>query len=155
MHGGWLCTVLAWPRSADEEVDRAGIIAFSQHMSDAITFSVLTRTLSVVVMLSYLMNFFKALSLHPRLSFISETMALAWDSLGPFFFVFFVVYLAFAQMGNLLFGSEMESFIGLSASLVTLFNMLLGDFDWEAMNETSPKFALYYFWAFCELAIRE
>ena len=69
------------------------------------------------------------------------------EQLGPFLFVFVVVYSAFAQMGSLLFGSEMEDFTGFSASFVTLFNMLLGDFDWGAMDDSSVL-ALYYFWAF-------
>jgi hypothetical protein len=104
--------------------------------------------LAVPVMLSYLLEFFNALSMHPRLSFLSETLILASVQLGPFFFVFFVVYMAFAEMGSLLFGASMEDFVGIEKASITQFNMLLGDFDWEAMSEVNFSFAIFYFWSF-------
>ena len=56
---------------------RGDIIDASQLMNTAINYSLWTRSVSMGVMISYLLSFFKALALHPRLSFLSETMVCA------------------------------------------------------------------------------
>lgn len=122
---------------ATKPVTRSDIVESSNRMAEAVTQAEMTRTTSVLVMLCHIVCFFQALSYHPRLSFITSTLEKAWDSLVPFFFVFVIVYVAFAQMGTLLFGSEISQFRTMSRACIELFNMLLGEFEgiWQPMRD--------------------
>ncbi|CAF1550524.1 unnamed protein product [Adineta ricciae] len=71
----------------------------------------------------------------------------AKDVLG-FSVMFMIVFLAYAQLGYLLFGSMVEDYKTFSASIFTLFRIILGDFDFDAILNVhrvlGPIFFLTY-----------
>ena len=53
--------------------------------------------------------------------------------------------IGFGIVGMLIFGPDIENYSTMTATLFTLFQMLLGDFDYPAMSESAPLVAPIYF----------
>ncbi|CAF0929169.1 unnamed protein product [Adineta ricciae] len=74
---------------------------------------------------------FKYVSFNKTMTQLSTTLSrCAKDVLG-FSVMFMIVFLAYAQLGYLLFGSMVEDYKTFSTSIFTLFRIILGDFDFD------------------------
>lgn len=81
----------------------------------------------------------------------------AKDLLG-FAFMFLIVFVAFAQLGFILFGTENRDFRTFTDSMFTLMRTILGDFDYlgiEQANRTLGPifFVCYIFFVFFVLLV--
>ncbi|CAF3336661.1 unnamed protein product [Rotaria socialis] len=91
---------------------------------------------------------FKYVSFNKTMTQLSTTLSrCAKDVLG-FSVMFMIVFLAYAQLGYLLFGTMVEDYKSFAISIFTLFRIILGDFDFEAILEAhrilGPIFFLTY-----------
>lgn len=82
------------------------------------------------------------------MSSLSMTLSrCAADVLG-FAVMFFIVFLAYAQLGYLVFGTQVLDFSTFERSIYTLFRIILGDFDFESLETANrilgPIFFLTY-----------
>lgn len=55
-----------------------------------------------------------------------------------------VTYLAFAQLGVLIFGNELDGYRNVFHAIFTLFKIILGDFDFNAMQSTNQGLGQIY-----------
>jgi polycystin 2 len=67
--------------------------------------------------------------------------------------MFFIIFLAFAQLGYLLFGTQVKDFAGFDDSIFTLFRIILGDFNFHDLEQANrylgpAYFILYVFFVF-------
>jgi hypothetical protein len=91
----------------------------------------------------------KECRLHPRLAFVSGTLENAWGDLAPFFMVFFAFLLAMGYAGIFIYGEDNPNFANLFSAMLTMWNMLLGDFDADAMHiDSDHMFNITWFWVF-------
>ncbi len=73
--------------------------------------------------------------------------------------MFCIVFMAFAQLGYLLFGTQVKDFSQFSDAIFTLLRTILGDFDFHAIEQANrflgPAFFLsYVFFVFFVLLVR-
>lgn len=66
------------------------------------------------------------------------------DLLG-FGVMFFIVFIAYAQMGYILFGTENRDFRTFQDSIFTLMRTILGDFDYLAIERSNRLLGPIYF----------
>ncbi len=59
--------------------------------------------------------------------------------------MFFIIYFAFVQLGYLLFGIQVYDFRSFTDSVFTLFRMILGDFNFKAIESASTFLGPVYF----------
>lgn len=59
--------------------------------------------------------------------------------------MFFVVFIAFAQLGYIAFGTENENFRTFKDSIFTLLRTILGDFDYLAIEKANRILGPIYF----------
>lgn len=59
--------------------------------------------------------------------------------------MFFVAFIAYAQLGYILFGTENENFRTFRDSLFTLLRTILGDFDYLAIERANRILGPIYF----------
>lgn len=59
--------------------------------------------------------------------------------------MFFVVFIAFAQLGFIIFGKENEDFRTFKDSMLTLLRTVLGDFDYLAIERVNSIIGPIYF----------
>lgn len=68
----------------------------------------------------------------------------ATELLG-FAVMFFIVFIAFAQLGYMIFGTENDDFRTFTDSIFTLMRTILGDFDYLKIEKTNRTLGPIYF----------
>merc|ERR1712070_1188637 len=88
---------------------------------------------------------FKYFQLSAQMGMLWNVLAQAGTSIMYFLFMFLLVMIAFALMVMNLFGSVIYEYSSFDKSLVALFLMLLGDFDYETLRRVQPTFGPLFF----------
>lgn len=105
------------------------------------------RAIAFMVFLSWI-KIFKYTSFNKTMSSLSMTLSRCAMDVAGFAVMFFIVFLAYAQLGYLVFGTQVNDFSTFERSIYTLFRIILGDFDFEALEAANrilgPIFFLTY-----------
>jgi hypothetical protein len=81
---------------------------------------------------------FKYISITKRLTRISKALFKALPDVSAFFFVFVILFIGFGLSAHLLFGNDIEKFSSIGETFLTLFRMMLGDWDYDAIVMSAP-----------------
>lgn len=108
--------------------------------------------IAILVFLAWI-KIFKYISFNKTMTQLSSTLARCAKDLAGFAVMFFIVFLAFAQLGYLIFGTQVKDFSSFPSAIFTLFRIILGDFNFhelEAANRVlgPAYFILYVFFVF-------
>nr|XP_002732126.1 PREDICTED: polycystic kidney disease protein 1-like 2-like [Saccoglossus kowalevskii] len=103
--------------------------------------------LGVVVFLANL-KFLKLLRFNKRMSLLSSTLRAASKDIISYFFMFAIVFLAFAEAFYLIFTRTVFDFADFVYTLETLFGTMLGKFKWRSMVEASSVLGPVLFFFF-------
>ena len=95
-----------------------------------------------------LMKLFKYFGLQRNLLILRNTISRAVTDLSTFSIILVVFIFAFAVAGNQIFGQENEEYVDEARACVTLFRMILGDFDFAGIERVQGVVALVYFWCY-------
>ncbi|KAF2897002.1 hypothetical protein ILUMI_09174 [Ignelater luminosus] len=88
---------------------------------------------------------FKYLSFNKTMGQLNNTLhRCALDIVG-FSVMFFIIFFAYAELGYLLFGTEVEGFSSFGVSMFTLLRTILGDFDYMEIERANRILAPVYF----------
>ncbi|CAF1188330.1 unnamed protein product [Adineta steineri] len=91
---------------------------------------------------------FKYVSFNKTMTQLSTTLSRCAKDVFGFTVMFMIVFLAYAQLGYLLFGSLIEDYKTFALSIFSLFRIILGDFDFDAILDAhrilGPIFFLTY-----------
>lgn len=91
-----------------------------------------------LIFLKMWFKIFKYISITKRLTRISKALFKALPDVSAFFFVFVVLFIGFGISAHLLFGNDIVAFSSVGETFLTLFRMMLGDWDYEAMVLSAP-----------------
>ena len=91
---------------------------------------------------------FKYLSFNKTMNQLSGTLSKCAKELGGFTVMFFIIFFAFAELGYLVFGTQVADYNGTVNACYTLFRTILGDFNFVALERADsfmgPAFFLTY-----------
>lgn len=102
---------------------------------------------AVIVFFSWV-KLFKFINFNKTMSQLSTTMSRCAKDLVGFAIMFFIVFLAYAQLAYLVFGTQVDDFSTFQASIFTQFRIMLGDFDFSEIEEANPVLGPVYFTTF-------
>ncbi|ETE65272.1 Polycystin-2, partial [Ophiophagus hannah] len=106
------------------------------------------NNVAAVTMFFVWIKLFKFISFNRTMNQLSTTMSrCAKDVLG-FAIMFFIIFLAYAQLAYLVFGTQVNDFSTFQDSIFTQFRILLGDFDFTEVEETNRILGPVYFTSF-------
>ncbi|XP_034040309.1 polycystic kidney disease 2-like 1 protein [Thalassophryne amazonica] len=88
---------------------------------------------------------FKYISFNKTMTQLSSTLARCAKDILGFAIMFFIVFFAYAQLGYLLFGTEVETFSTFVKCIFTQFRIILGDFDYDAIDRANRVLGPIYF----------
>ncbi|TYZ60035.1 hypothetical protein PybrP1_002285 [[Pythium] brassicae (nom. inval.)] len=111
------------------------------------SFSAITNLAAALALVSIAI-IFKYLRLNSRLNLLWRTLRFAAKDLLAFVAIFFVMFVGFAIMGFLTFGSSTRQYHSISVSLTSCFQMLLGAFDYNQIYTANPAMAGVFFFSF-------
>ena len=103
--------------------------------------------MAIVVFLAWI-KLFKYISFNTTMNQLSETLSRSAKDLGGFMIMFLIVFLAYTQLGYLIFGAQVKDFSQYEKCIYTLFRIILGDFNFhqleDAHNVLGPVFFITY-----------
>ncbi|KAF5911302.1 hypothetical protein HPG69_019670 [Diceros bicornis minor] len=88
---------------------------------------------------------FKYISFNKTMTQLSSTLARCAKDILGFAIMFFVIFFAYAQLGYLLFGTQVENFSTFIKCIFTQFRIILGDFDYNAIDNANRILGPTYF----------
>uniref|UniRef100_A0A7S2IP49 Polycystin cation channel PKD1/PKD2 domain-containing protein n=1 Tax=Haptolina brevifila TaxID=156173 RepID=A0A7S2IP49_9EUKA len=97
---------------------------------------------TVLVLVIKSLKFFQ---LQKDLMLLQKTLGQAIQDLAVFLVMLTVLFGGFVIMGNNIFGMQAPGFKSILDTLGTLFLILLGEFDFDEMQEVSPFWSLVFF----------
>merc|ERR1711871_160057 len=90
----------------------------------------------------------KFFNLSTRFAIMSNTLVGAVPNIATFLVMFFVVFLAYTAMAMLLYGHALLQYSDFGRTLITLFLVTLGDFEYDELKQVTPTFTPVYFFSF-------
>ncbi|CAL8088269.1 unnamed protein product [Calicophoron daubneyi] len=100
--------------------------------------------IALTVFLAWI-KIFKYVSFSKTLMQMGETLSSCAKDLVGFAVMFFIIFFAFAELGYLAFGTQVDGFRRFTDSVYTLFRIILGDFDFDALERANAVFGPIYF----------
>lgn len=91
---------------------------------------------------------FKVCSGQPRLGLVTQTLVRAYVEVVHFGLVFAFVFTLFASSAMILFGPHNPEFASFDRAIDTSFHILMGDVDWDSLNEAGRLPCGIWFWSF-------
>uniref|UniRef100_A0A3Q0R3Q6 Polycystin 2 like 1, transient receptor potential cation channel n=1 Tax=Amphilophus citrinellus TaxID=61819 RepID=A0A3Q0R3Q6_AMPCI len=88
---------------------------------------------------------FKYVSFSTTMNQLSSTLGRCAKDIFGFAIMFFIVFFAYAQLGYLLFGTQVQSFSTFVTCIFTQFRIILGDFNFDAINSANRVLGPIYF----------
>ncbi|XP_065058180.1 polycystin-2-like protein 1 [Rhopilema esculentum] len=91
---------------------------------------------------------FKYISFNKTMTQLSSTLGKCAKDIAGFAVMFFIIFLAYAQWGYLIFGTQVKDFSTFHYSIYTLFRIILGDFNFKEIENANrilgPIFFITY-----------
>lgn len=95
-----------------------------------------------------MVKIFKYISFNKTMTQLSTTLGACAKDLAGFAVMFFIIFFAFAQLGYLIFGTQVRDFRAFSHAIFTLFRIILGDFDFAGLEAAHRILGPVYFMAY-------
>uniref|UniRef100_A0A8C1WFA4 Polycystic kidney disease 2-like 1 n=2 Tax=Cyprinus carpio TaxID=7962 RepID=A0A8C1WFA4_CYPCA len=95
-----------------------------------------------------LIKIFKYISFNKTMTQLTSTLARCALDIFGFAIMFFIVFFAYAQLGYLLFGMEVETFSTFNKCIFTQFRIILGDFNYDAIDTANRVLGPIYFFSY-------
>ncbi|XP_041048078.1 polycystin-2 isoform X2 [Carcharodon carcharias] len=102
---------------------------------------------AVVVFFAWI-KIFKFISFNKTMTQLSSTMSRCAKDIIGFAIMFFIVFLAYAQLAYLVFGTQVDDFSTFHTCIFTQFRIILGDFDFTKIEEADRILGPIYFVTF-------
>ncbi|CAG5121215.1 unnamed protein product [Candidula unifasciata] len=106
-----------------------------------------SNAVAIAVFVAWI-KIFKYISFNKTMTQLSSTLGRCAKDLAGFFVMFIIIFLAFTQLGYLLFGTQVEDFSSFENSFFTLFRIILGDFDFHQLEEANRILGPIFFMLF-------
>nr|XP_008512032.1 PREDICTED: polycystic kidney disease 2-like 2 protein [Equus przewalskii] len=91
---------------------------------------------------------FKFISFNKTMSQLSSTLSRCIKDIVGFAIMFFIIFFAYAQLGFLVFGSQVDDFSTFHNSIFAQFRIVLGDFNFAGIQQASRILGPIYFITF-------
>ncbi|KAJ8281443.1 hypothetical protein GJAV_G00067760 [Gymnothorax javanicus] len=91
---------------------------------------------------------FKFINFNKTMSQLSTTMSRCAKDLTGFSIMFFIIFLAYAQLAYLVFGTQVNDFSTFQACIFSQFRIILGDFEFSEIEEANRILGPLYYTTF-------
>ncbi|XP_029419991.1 polycystic kidney disease 2-like 2 protein isoform X3 [Nannospalax galili] len=95
-----------------------------------------------------LLLIFKFISFNKTMSQLSSTLSRCMKDIVGFAIMFFIIFFAYAQLGFLVFGSQVDDFSTFQNSIFAQFRIVLGDFNFAGIQQANWILGPIYFITF-------
>ncbi|KRT86286.1 ion channel [Oryctes borbonicus] len=107
-----------------------------------------TRNYQAITLFLAFMKIFKYLSFNKTMGQLNNTIKKCAKDVLSFSVMFILIFVSFAQLGYLIFGSQVAEFSAFGKAMFTLLRTILGDFDYSEIEKAHRVLAPLYFLLF-------
>ncbi|MCL4129991.1 UNVERIFIED_CONTAM: hypothetical protein GTU68_050411 [Idotea baltica] len=100
---------------------------------------------SAVISFFSILKLIKLLQFNKKMDVLALTIRNCWDELKMFLVAFGIVFFAFSCLFFFMFTAAIEEFSQIIPAIQTSFKMMMGKFDFEAMNQANSLSPLLFF----------
>ncbi|MCL4130642.1 UNVERIFIED_CONTAM: hypothetical protein GTU68_050043, partial [Idotea baltica] len=100
--------------------------------------------MAIIIFFSTL-KLIKLLQFNKRMGVLASTIGLCWEELKIFLIAFAIIFFAFSCLFFFMFTANLEEFNLMLSSIQTSFSMMMGKFDFKAMNEVNSLSPILFF----------
>jgi len=119
----------------DQYPEFDGLAGWQQQFNSAI---------AIAAFMSWI-RIFKFISFNKTMNQLNSTLGRCAKDVAGFMIMFTIVFMAYAQLGYLLFGGQNPDYSSMGTTLFTLFRTVLGDFDFPTLQAAAPTLGPIYF----------
>ncbi|XP_055000078.1 polycystic kidney disease 2-like 2 protein isoform X2 [Sorex araneus] len=105
------------------------------------------NTIAITIFFAWI-KIFKFINLNETMSQLSSTLSRCIKDIAGFAIMFFIIFFAYALLGFLVFGSQVDDFSTLQNSIFAQFRLVLGDFNFAGIQQASRVLGPIYFITF-------
>ncbi|XDA77418.1 hypothetical protein R6Z07F_007552 [Ovis aries] len=106
------------------------------------------NNIAAVIVFFVWIKLFKFISFNRTMSQLSTTMSRCAKDLFGFAMMFFIIFLAYAQLAYLVFGTQVDDFSTFQECIFTQFRIILGDINFAEIEEANRVLGPIYFTTF-------
>ncbi|XP_036988868.2 polycystin-2 isoform X2 [Artibeus jamaicensis] len=106
------------------------------------------NNIAAVVVFFVWIKLFKFINFNRTMSQLSTTMSRCAKDLFGFAIMFFIIFLAYAQLAYLVFGTQVDDFSTFQECIFTQFRIILGDINFAEIEEANRILGPIYFTTF-------
>ncbi|XP_013358211.1 PREDICTED: polycystin-2 [Chinchilla lanigera] len=106
------------------------------------------NSIAAVTVFFVWIKLFKFISFNRTMSQLSTTMSRCAKDLFGFALMFFIIFLAYAQLAYLVFGTQVDDFSTFQECIFTQFRIILGDVNFAEIEEANRVLGPLYFTTF-------
>ncbi|XP_032876055.1 polycystin-2 [Amblyraja radiata] len=106
------------------------------------------NNMAAVVVFFVWIKIFKFISFNKTMIQLTSTMSRCAKDVMGFAIMFFIIFLAYAQLAYLVFGTQVDDFSTFHTCIFTQFRIILGDFDFAKIEEADRILGPVYFATF-------
>ncbi|XP_038060410.1 polycystic kidney disease 2-like 1 protein isoform X3 [Patiria miniata] len=106
--------------------------------------SIFNNVIAVAVFLAWI-KVFKYISFNKTMNQLSSTLSKCAKDVGGFTIMFLIIFLAYAQFGYLVFGTQIKDFSSVGDCIFTLLRIVLGDFNFHELQEANRVLGPIFF----------
>ncbi|XP_023655171.1 polycystin-2 [Paramormyrops kingsleyae] len=106
------------------------------------------NSLAAVIVFFCWIKLFKFINFNRTMSQLSTTMSRCAKDILGFAIMFFIIFIAYAQLAYLVFGTQVNDFSTFKACIFTQFRIILGDFEFSKIEEANRILGPIYFTTF-------
>ncbi|KAK1345749.1 hypothetical protein QTO34_008213 [Cnephaeus nilssonii] len=106
------------------------------------------NNIAAVIVFFVWIKLFKFINFNRTMSQLSTTMSRCAKDLFGFAIMFFIIFLAYAQLAYLVFGTQVDDFSTFQECIFTQFRIILGDINFAEIEEANRILGPLYFTTF-------
>ncbi|XP_068398522.1 polycystin-2 isoform X1 [Eschrichtius robustus] len=106
------------------------------------------NNIAAVIVFFVWIKLFKFINFNRTMSQLSTTMSRCAKDLFGFAIMFFIIFLAYAQLAYLVFGTQVDDFSTFQECIFTQFRIILGDVNFAEIEEANRVLGPIYFTTF-------
>ena len=91
---------------------------------------------------------FKYYEFQDRLNILTRTFSEAWTDLYHFLIMFIIIFVGYAFLSHVIWGPHVYTYSTFAFAIQAQWEMLLGNYDYQALHKVAPDFAAILFWTY-------
>jgi len=108
----------------------------------------LVLTINSFNILICIFRLFKYYEFQDRLNILTRTFGEAWTDLYHFLIMFLIIFIGYSFLAHVIWGPHVYTYSTFGFSVQAQWEMLLGNYDYQALQKVAPDFAAILFWTY-------